>query len=96
MNYLPETTIKLLRAARMASGTTAHSRIDTVEIRESGKNSGIFYRPQKTRYTSAAVEKAGIGELVTLFQFDNTRHKVSEHFRPGVYDISGNEIKILK
>lgn len=93
---LPDTTLKLLKAARMASGTTKGSKIDRVIIRSEGGNCGIHYMPAKTRYTSAAVEKSGIGELVTLFSFEMTRHKVARHFRPGIYDISENEIKIIK
>lgn len=93
---LPETTIRLLRAAQNASETTDKSRIERVEIRNEWKASGIFYYPQKTRYTSKCVELAGIADLVTLFIFDNTRHLVERHFRPGVYDISEREIKILK
>jgi len=93
---LPETTYKLLRAVRTASGTSEREMIKTVVIQGDGKACGIYYYPRKNRYIAACIRAAGIADLVTLFVFDSTRHKVARHFREGEYDISTNEIKILK
>lgn len=96
MKDLPETTIKLLQAARTASGTTDKSQMTRVIIRSEGKNSGIHYFPQKTRYVAKCIEMEGISDLVRLFCFDCTRHRVEKHFRAGIYDISGLQIKIIR
>lgn len=93
---LPLTTLKLLKAAKIASEITDRDKIQTVEIRDGWKGRGIFYFPRKTRYVAKCIELAGISELTTLFLFENTRQRVEKHFRPGIYDISGTDIKILK
>jgi len=93
---LPETTIRLLRAVRTASGTSEREMIKKVVIQGEGKACGIYYYPRKNRYIAACIRAAGIADLVTLYVFDATRHRVARHFREGEYDISGHEIKILK
>lgn len=93
---LPETTLTLLRAVRTASGTTENNATNMVIIRNDPPNSGIHYLPTKSRYTSREIERAGISDLVGMFLFDVTRCRVERHFRDGIYDISGSEIKILK
>lgn len=96
MNDIPETTLKLLQAARTASGTTDKAVMTSVVIRSEAPNAGIFYFPQKTRYLARCIEDSGISDLVRMFCFDCTRHRVEKHFRPGTYDISGPQIKVIR
>jgi hypothetical protein len=93
---IPDTTYKLLEAIRKLHGTSASVNVKKVIISDDGRNGGIDYFPVKSRFTSAAIEQAGISDLVQLYLFQCTRHTVKKHFRPGVYDVSGAEIKIIK
>ena len=92
MNALPETTFKLLEAVRQLRGTSEKVNVTKVII----SDGGIDYLPLKSKFTSGAIERAGISDLVQRYSFKCTRHTVEKHFRPGVYDVSGREIKIVK
>lgn len=93
---LPETTAKLLEAVRGLRGTSEKVTVKKVIISDDGRNGGIDYLPFKSKFTSAAIERAGISDLVQRYCFQCTRHTVEKHFRPGVYDVSGREIKIIR
>ena len=95
MKDLPETTLTLLNAVRETNGTIK-AQIYKVIISPDGHRAGIDYLPAKTQQTSEAIARAGISDLVQRYGFPCTRPSVQDHFRPGVYDISGPEIKILK
>lgn len=94
---LPETTIRLLRAVQASrdSCKVASGMVNRVIIAHD-LPAGIVYLPAKSRYTSPEIVRAGLSEIVTAFLFDQTRHLVARHFREGDYDISGNEIRVLK
>lgn len=92
---LPETTYKLLEAVRKLSGTSEKVTVRRVIISDDGRNGGIDYLPVKSKFTSDAIERAGISDLVQRYSFQCTRHLVEKHFRAGVYDVSGSKIKII-
>ena len=92
---IPETTAIFLEAvkkSRNVRGYSSRSKVSKVIISQRG----IEYLPMKSRFTSAAIERAGIAEKVQRYCFEKTRPSVAEHFRQGVYDISGSDILILK
>lgn len=89
---LPETTQKLLEAVRNLRGTSEKLEVRKVIIDERG----IDYLPIKSKFTSAAIDRAGISDQVQRYCFQRTRPSVEHHFRPGVYDVSGCEIVVLK
>ena len=90
---LPDTTRRLLEAIHGIRSEKV--KIKKVIIRDDGRAGGIDYLPMKNKFTSDAIGKAGISDLVSLYSFQGTRQRVERHFRPGVYDVSGREIKIL-
>lgn len=89
---LPKTTRILLEAVRTLSGTSEKLEVRKVIIDERG----IDYLPIKSKFTSGAIERVGIGDLVQRYCFKCTRPSVEHHFRPGVYDVSGREILVIK
>ncbi len=93
---IPETTAKLLEAIRGLNGTSDRVNVRRVIISEDGRHGGIDYLPFKSKFTSAAIDRAGISELVQRYSFQSTRRDVAEHFRPGVYDVSGSQVKIIE
>lgn len=97
MTTLPDTTMRLLRAVKNSRDSSGKptGMVNQVII-DSEMRDGIIYLPAKSRYTSPEIVREGIGDLVSLFVFETSRYKVLRHFRDGVYDVSGNEIKVLK
>lgn len=96
ISTLPATTLKLLCAIRSTVGVSEKTNVRRVVIWPDGRSGGIDYLPVKSKFTSAAIAKAGISELVARYSFQRTRAAVAEHFRPGVYDVSGREIIVVE
>jgi len=96
MTTLPETTAKLLTAIQAISGISDTYNTRRVVICADGRNGGIEFFPVKNKLTSAAIEQAGISGLVLRYSFQRTRAAVADHFREGVYDVSGPKIIVLK
>ena len=92
---IPETTLKLLEAVRRLNGTSEKLNVARVIISGKGRLP-IDYLPMKSKFTSGAIEQAGISELVSRYCFECTRESVSSHFRPGVYDVSGASILVIE
>lgn len=91
---LPETTIRLLNA--IIGIRSEGVKIKKVVISDDGRKGGIDYLPYKNKFTAAAIESAGIADLVMLYSFQSTRQRVERHFRPGVYDVSGKDILVIE
>jgi len=90
---LPETTIRLLRAVQNSRDFGRDNyRAKTVEI----SDAGITCYPVKSKFVSEEIERAGLSDAVSMFIYERTRHRVENQFRRGLYDVTGNEIKILK
>lgn len=89
---LPEITTRLLNAVHELRGTSEKVEVRRVIIDERG----IDYLPAKSKFTSAAIERAGISDEVQRYCFELTRPTVDSHFRRGVYDVSGREIVVIR
>ena len=88
----PETTIRLLRAIQNSRDFGRDNyRVKTVEI----SDAGITCYPVKSKFVSEEIARAGLSDVVSLFIYERTRHKVDAQFRRGRYDVTGREIKIL-
>ena len=83
---LPSTTITLLNAVAKCG------EIRRVCIRAQQ----IEYFPARTRCTGDMIHEAGISDLVQRFVTNALSKSVAHHFRLGSYDITGEEIKVLK
>lgn len=92
---IPETTRLLLEAVRSLNGTSEKLNVAKVVISGNGKTP-IDYLPMKSKFTSDAIVRAGIADLVQKYCFECTRQGVSSHFRQGVYDVSGREILVIE
>ena len=92
---IPETTLKLLDVVRSLNGTS--DRVNVAKVIISADNRlPINYLPVKSRFTSEAIERAGIADLVQAYCFECTRPQVAAHFREGVYDVSGKQIIVVR
>lgn len=92
---IPETTLRLLEAVRDLNGTSEKLNVSRVIISGHGKTP-IDYLPMKSKFTSGAIEQAGISDLVQRYCFECTRQSVAAHFRKGVYDVSGRDIRVIE
>ena len=90
---LPETTIRLLRAVKNSRDFGRDNyRAKTVEI----SDAGIICYPVKSKFVSDEIARAGLSDAVSLFIYEKTRHRVENQFRHGLYDVTGNKIKVLR
>lgn len=92
---IPDTTLKLLQAVQRANDISPRSGVAKVIISDNNRLP-IDYLPIKSKFTSDAIDQAGISDLVQMYCFESTRDRVAGHFRQGVYDVSGKSILVIE